>query len=73
MKLAETRPKELKTSPRRKQKSDSSGESYLTDDVTDNKSKGTFFIEYIIIYNFSSIKIDVKLFMYVSPKSSKLI
>lgn len=40
MKLAETRSKELKTSPRRKQNCDSSGESYLTDDVTDNKTKG---------------------------------
>lgn len=40
MKLAETRQRERKTSPRRKQRSDSSGESTLADDATDNKSKG---------------------------------
>lgn len=40
MKLAETRQKDRKVSPRRKQRSDSSGESNVADDVIDNKSKG---------------------------------
>lgn len=40
MKLAETRQSERKTSPRRKQRNDSSGESNVADDATDNKKKG---------------------------------
>lgn len=44
MKLADNKPKDLRNSPRRKQRSGSSGECNVIDDTIDNKSKGKQYV-----------------------------
>lgn len=52
MKLAESKPKDLRNSPRRKQRSDSSGESNVVEDTTDNKSKGKQCVTLLFLFEY---------------------